>query len=94
MQEGPLMNEQRGGKEGLSKRLWNGGQILGRKPASCCCGGNGQRDMAQSVPRSQALQERNPHYHKKELQSQICLGVPGVSKQAGLLVAGLLRALT
>lgn len=74
------MKEQRGGKEGLSKRLWNEGQNWGRKLASCCCGGNRQRDMAQCVPRSQALWERNPHHHKKELQSQVCLGVPGVSK--------------
>lgn len=55
MQEGPLMKEQKGGKEGLNERLWNGGQILGRKPASCCWGGNGQRDTAQSVPRSHTL---------------------------------------
>lgn len=51
------------------------------------------RDMAQSVSRSQALWERNPHTHKKELQSQICLGAPvGKQRQAGLLAAGLLRA--
>lgn len=88
------MKKQKGGKdEDWARGCGNAGRSLVKELASAIAG-KGKRNVAQSVPKTQAPQDTKPHYHEKGLRDPITTTKRGYRAQVntGLFTAGLLSA--